>query len=145
MKKTVLRVNNVIKRFPGTIALRRVSFDLYEHEILALVGENGAGKSTLMKILSGAYPFRDYEGEITLEGKICTFSGPADAENAGISMIYQELNLELDLSVAENIVLGQYQKQNSELLIGRKPSEDARKALDQVGLDVSTDITVQKS
>lgn len=143
MKKTVLRVNNVIKRFPGTIALRRVSFDLYEHEILALVGENGAGKSTLMKILSGAYPFRDYEGEITLEGKICTFSGPADAENAGISMIYQELNLELDLSVAENIVLGRYPKTKFGTVDWTEAKRGARKALDQVGLDVSTDITVR--
>ena len=65
--------------------LKDINFTVDEGEFVAILGPSGSGKSTLMKILSGAYPFRDYEGEITLEGKICTFSGPADAENAGIS------------------------------------------------------------
>ena len=110
MSQEILKVDHVVKRFPGTVALKGVSCELRRKEILALVGENGAGKSTLMKILSGIYTYKEYEGRICLDGKECRFSGTASAENAGIAMIYQELNLELDLTVAENIVLGKYPK-----------------------------------
>ena len=71
--KVVLSVENVTKRFLGTVALRDVSLKLYEDEILAVMGENGAGKSTLMKLLSGLYPQSSYEGKLLLEGKECAF------------------------------------------------------------------------
>ena len=109
MANTILEVRDVVKRFSGTVALKGVSMELRSNEILALVGENGAGKSTLMKILSGIYPHGSYEGTVSIEGKECRFQSPFDSENAGISMIYQELNLELDLTVAENILLGRDQ------------------------------------
>lgn len=143
MKQTVLTVENVIKRFPGTVALKGVTFELYSQEILALAGENGAGKSTLMKILSGIYPYKEYEGKITLNGKECQFTGTAMAENAGIAMIYQELNMELDLSVAENIVLGKYPKTKWGSIDWKQVHEEAAKALSQVGLELDTNTIVR--
>lgn len=83
-----------------------VSFDLAKGEIHALVGENGAGKSTLIKILAGVYPHPEYGGEITLDSAERRFAGVRDAGQAGIAVIYQELSLVKDLTVAENIFLG---------------------------------------
>ena len=72
-----IKVENVTKRFPGVIALKNISIDLKESEILAICGENGAGKSTLMKVLSGSYTNRDYTGEIYVDGKPVQFQGKA--------------------------------------------------------------------
>jgi len=91
MSKEILRVENITKKFPGVVALDRVSFDLRRGEVHALVGENGAGKSTLMKILSGVY--QPDEGTIYLNGQPVVFRDPVEAQRAGISIIYQELNL----------------------------------------------------
>jgi ABC-type sugar transport system ATPase subunit len=99
-----LSVRHITKRFPGVTALADVSLDADAGEVHAIVGENGAGKSTLMKILSGA--ITEYEGEIVLRGKRVQFSGPRDAERAGVSIMYQELNLVEELSAAANIFLG---------------------------------------
>lgn len=106
MGKTILEMKGVSKSFGATQALKNVSIDLMEGEVLAICGENGAGKSTLMKVLSGSYDFNSYEGEIFIDGKKCEFHTPADSSAAGIEMIYQEINVHLDLSVAENIFLG---------------------------------------
>jgi len=131
---SVLRISNVTKRFPGIIALNDVSIDLMENEILAVVGENGAGKSTLMKILSGSYV--DYEGDIFFNGSKVRFSSTKDAENAGIAMIYQELNLALDLSVAENIFLGIQPKKNLGLIDWKHMRQVAKVTLDKLGVDI---------
>ena len=143
MRQAILKVDNVIKRFPGTVALKGVSCELYDGEILALAGENGAGKSTLMKILSGIYSHKEYEGKIILDGKECKFVGTASAEEAGIAMIYQEINLELDLTVAENIVLGDYPKTQFGFVDWKKVNADAEKVLKQVGLDVNPNQVVR--
>ena len=100
-----LDVSNVQKRFGATIALKDVSLQIQHAEVHALIGENGAGKSTLMKILSGVY--QPDEGEIQLNGQPFQPSNPIQARNRGIAMIYQELNLAPDLTVAENIMLGE--------------------------------------
>jgi ribose transport system ATP-binding protein len=100
----ILKVDNVSKSFPGVRALDHVSFDLRKGEVHALVGENGAGKSTLMKILSGVY--QADEGTITLKGRQVSFKNSTQARDAGISIIYQELNLIPHLSVAANIFIG---------------------------------------
>ena len=102
----LLEMREITKTFPGVKALDGVSFDLNPGEIHALVGENGAGKSTLIKILAGVYPHAEYGGEIFLDGSERRFANVRDAEKAGIAVIYQELSLVKDLSVAENIFLG---------------------------------------
>jgi ribose transport system ATP-binding protein len=102
-----LEMRHISKSFGGVRALRDVSFSAGSGEVVALCGENGAGKSTLMKILAGAID--DFEGEIALSGRPVRFSGPRQAEDAGIRIIYQELNLVPQLSVADNIFLGREQ------------------------------------
>ena len=101
-----LEMRNITKSFPGVRALDGVTFDLHKGEIHALVGENGAGKSTLMKVLGGVYPHPEYGGELLIEGQQRRFSGVRDAEKAGIAVIYQELSLVKEMTVAENIFLG---------------------------------------
>lgn len=100
----VLEAVNITKAFPGVKALHKVSFQIYRNKVNSLVGENGAGKSTLMKVLSGVYP--EYEGEIFLGGKQISFSNPREAQDNGVAIIHQELNLIPYLSVAENVFLG---------------------------------------
>jgi ribose transport system ATP-binding protein len=100
----VLEAKKVTKTFPGVKALDRVDFQAYRGKVNAVVGENGAGKSTLMKVLSGVYP--QYEGKIFLQGREVSFSSPREAQDQGIAIIHQELNLIPYLSVAENIFLG---------------------------------------
>ena len=102
----VLSARNLTKRFPGVVALKDVSFDLHEGEIHALCGENGAGKSTLIKLLSGLHSHGSYEGELVVGDKTARFCGIADAERAGLAVIYQELALVEEMTVAENIFLG---------------------------------------
>src|SRR2546427_5660935 len=106
MAPSLLEMKSITKSFPGVRALDGVSFDLKNGEIHALVGENGAGKSTLIKILAGVYPHPEYGGEVFLEGAARRFASVRDSEQAGIAVIYQELSLVKDLSVAENIFLG---------------------------------------
>ena len=103
----LLEMRNIVKEFPGVRALDGVSFTLEAGEFHSLVGENGAGKSTLMKVLSGVYPYGTYEGDILIDDEVRHFSGIRDAENAGIAIIFQELSLVKELTVGENIFLGQ--------------------------------------
>jgi ribose transport system ATP-binding protein len=102
----ILEMRGIAKTFPGVRALSGVSFSAYRGEVHALMGENGAGKSTLMKILSGAY-HADPGGEIRIDGRPVTIARPHDASAHGIAVIYQELALAPNLTVAENIFLGQ--------------------------------------
>jgi D-xylose transport system ATP-binding protein len=102
----ILRAQNLTKKFPGVTALSEVSFDLVEGEVHALCGENGAGKSTLIKLLSGIHPHGSYEGSFEVQGDEAQFAGIADSAKAGVSVIYQELALVDEMSVAENIYLG---------------------------------------
>jgi D-xylose transport system ATP-binding protein len=102
----LLEMRGITKRFPGVVALDRVSFDLQPGEVHALVGENGAGKSTLMNILGGVYSHGTYDGEIAIEGNVQRFPGVRAAEDAGIAVVHQELSLIPEFSIAENIFLG---------------------------------------
>ncbi|WP_329101952.1 sugar ABC transporter ATP-binding protein [Micromonospora sp. NBC_01699] len=102
--RPVLTMTGIAKSFPGVRALHDVNFRLFPGEVHALMGENGAGKSTLIKVLTGVYGTD--EGTITLDGEPVSFSGPMQATAAGVSTVYQEVNLCTNLSVAENIFIG---------------------------------------
>src|SRR5438034_303160 len=104
MNDPALEMRGICKTFPGVVALDRVDLSLQAGDVHMLLGENGAGKSTLMKILSGAY--RKDAGEIIVDGRPVEIGSPRDALALGIRVIYQELNLVPQLSVAENIFLG---------------------------------------
>jgi len=104
---TLLEMRSIVKEFPGVRALDGVSFTLNAGEFHALVGENGAGKSTLMKVLSGVYPFGTYEGDILIGDEVRAFRTIRESETAGVSIIFQELSLVKELTVGENIFLGQ--------------------------------------
>src|SRR5690606_4235458 len=106
MTDHILRMRGLTKSFPGVQALRDVNLSVRRGEIHAICGENGAGKSTLMKVLSGVYPHGSYTGEILFDGEPCRFSGIRDSERRGIVIIHQELALCPQLSIAENIFLG---------------------------------------
>lgn len=108
MEKTLLEMKDIEKQFPGVHALKKCFFSLREGEIHALVGENGAGKSTLMNILTGCIPYDS--GDIFLDGEKKSFSAPRQAQDAGISMVHQELNLMENLTVAQNIFIGRESK-----------------------------------
>jgi len=103
---TCLTVVDLTKRFAAVAALDNVCFDLRKGEVHALCGENGAGKSTLIKVLSGIWEHGSYDGSVMLNGVETRFTGIADSEKAGISVIYQELALVPEMTVAENIFLG---------------------------------------
>ncbi|HEX7023004.1 MAG TPA: ATP-binding cassette domain-containing protein, partial [Trueperaceae bacterium] len=104
MAVDLLEMRGIAKHFGGALALDGVDFSLAAGEVHALVGENGAGKSTLMKILSGAQ--KPDAGTISLEGRTVSFHGVSDAQRRGVVMVYQELELVPDLSIAENLFLG---------------------------------------
>ena len=104
VQKAALEMRGITKSFAGNIVLANVDLTVERGEVHALVGENGAGKSTLMKILAGVY--RPDSGDIFMDGRAIHFGGPADALASGVAMIYQELSLAPDLTVAENIFLG---------------------------------------
>ena len=106
MSEYILEMNNITKEFPGVKALDNVTFKVKKGEIHALCGENGAGKSTLMKVLSGVYPAGTYTGDILLNGQQQHYSSIKDSEHAGIAIIYQELALVKQMSICENIFLG---------------------------------------
>src|SRR5918998_3210476 len=100
----VLEMTGIRKIFPGVVALDGVDFRLLPGEVHALMGENGAGKSTLIKVLTGVYGIDG--GQIRLDGREVRFTGPLQAQHAGVSTVYQEVNLCPNLSVAENIFIG---------------------------------------
>ncbi len=113
----LIAIEHVTKRFPGVVALDDVSFEVAEGELHAVVGENGAGKSTLMKILSGV--INEYEGRLALRGRPVRFRDTRDAEEAGVGIIHQELNLVEELSAAANVFLGREKRTRLGLLDDR--------------------------
>ena len=137
----LLSMVNISKSFPGTKALESVSFDVMPGEVHCLLGENGAGKSTLMKILAGSYT--PDSGEIYLAGKKLTLSQPSDGIAAGIAVIYQELDLFPDLTVAQNIFLG-HASARFGLLKRRGRKREAQTYLDRVGAKFPVDAIVRE-
>lgn len=136
----LLRADNIDKRYGGVHALDDVSVEVHAGEVLALVGENGAGKSTLGKIIAGAV-IPD-SGSITVDGKPVTISNPRDAQRLGIAIIFQELDLFPNLTVAENIAIGNLHVQQKGLVNRRQLEQRVQPFLDQVELDVSPGTTL---
>lgn len=133
---SILRVKEVTKTFPGTIALDEVNFDLEKGEVHAIVGENGAGKSTLMKILSGVY-IKD-SGSLYLNGDKVEITGVNDSIDLGISMIYQELENILKITVAENIFVGRLPGSKIKGFVNfRKLFRDTRKILEEFKIKIN--------
>ena len=142
MSTPILEMKNITKVFPGVKALNNVSFQVTQGEIHCLVGENGAGKSTLMKVLSGVYPFGSYMGEIIFEGQPQKFSSISDSEKAGIGIIYQELALVPEMTVYENIFLGN-EIGNGFTIDWNETIKRATEALKKVRLDVNPSTKVK--
>jgi len=137
----LLRMSQISKSFPGTRALHNVSFEVLPGEVHCLLGENGAGKSTLMKILAGSYS--PDSGDIYFGGEKVVFSGPADGIAAGIAVIYQELDLFPDLTVAQNIFLG-HADSTFGFIKARSRKSHARMFIERVGGRFSEDDIVGK-
>jgi monosaccharide-transporting ATPase len=135
----ILTMSAITKRFPGVTALSDVDFQLFPGEVHALMGENGAGKSTLVKVLTGVYDID--AGQIELSGRPVSFASPLDAQRAGVSTVYQEVNLCPNLSVAENILLGREPRRRGRILWPqlRRRSVELLGRLD-LDLDVTSDL-----
>lgn len=133
MEHVILEMQNIIKEFPGVKALDHVNLKVRTKTIHALVGENGAGKSTLMKVLSGVYGFGTYSGKILYEGNECRFKNIKDSEREGIVIIHQELALIPQLSIMENIFMGNEQKRQGRI-DWYKTRFEALKLMEVVGL-----------
>ncbi|MCW0219186.1 MAG: sugar ABC transporter ATP-binding protein [Prosthecobacter sp.] len=132
----ILSAQHLTKKFPGVIALKDVSFDLKAGEIHALCGENGAGKSTLIKLLSGIHPYGSYEGRFEVAGQEAQFRSISDAAKAGIAVIYQELALVNEMTVAENIFLGSEPKRLGGFIDWPKIYREAKVLLDRFKVDL---------
>ena len=136
----LLSMKNISMTFPGVKALQNVDFNLKAGEIHALMGENGAGKSTLIKVLNGVY-IRD-SGEIFLNGKAINNHSPQEAQQNGISTVFQEVNLCPNISVAENIFAGHEPLKHGILIDWKRMNERAQEILSWVGLE---DIDVKRA
>jgi ABC-type sugar transport system ATPase subunit len=148
MDTYALQMKGIVKEFPGVKALNNVTFSVKRGEIHALCGENGAGKSTLMKILSGVYPQGTYEGEIIINGQTVQFKSIKESQEAGIGIIYQELALVGELSVAENLFLG-HELMRKRIINWNEIYVETQKWLDHIGLNIDpqtkvADLTVGK-
>ena len=136
MNQPYLEARNITKRFPGVLALDHVNLRVMSGQVNALVGENGAGKSTLMNILSGVYP--DYEGEVLVEGEVQHFQSVTDAQQKGIAIIHQELNVIPYLNVAENMFLGREPLNVFGLIDKRRMHREAKELLQRLHCEVDT-------
>jgi len=133
--ETLISISHVSKRFGGVVAVNDLSFDIRAGELHSIVGENGAGKSTLMKILSGV--LTEYEGQIRLRGREVLFSGTRDAEEAGVSIIHQELNLVEELTVAANIFLGREKRTGLGFIDDRAMEKESAQLFEQLQCQIA--------
>ncbi len=142
MAKVLLEMKNITKTFPGVKALDNVNLQVEEGEIHALVGENGAGKSTLMNVLSGIYPYGTYEGDIIYNGEVCQFQTIKDSEKKGIVIIHQELALVPQMSIGENMFLGN-ERGKKNAINWNETYKEADKYLKMVGLTESSHVLIK--
>ena len=138
----ILEMRHITKVFPGVLALDDVNLSVRKGEIHAICGENGAGKSTLMKVLSGVWPYGTYQGQIMYDGEEMHFSNIRESEKAGIVIIHQELALIPQLSIAENMFMGNEVKKNG-VIDWHGTRTQALKYMAEVGLDESPDALIK--
>ncbi len=138
--KPLLQLTAISKEFPGTKALKGVDFNLYAGEVHALIGENGAGKSTLIKIIAGLY--QQDTGSIALEGAAVDFHSPADSLEHRIKVVYQELDLVPDLSIAENVFLGNLPKKRFGTVDWQELYSRTGELLLDLGLDIDPETPI---
>ena len=136
MQQPILKMEGIVKEFPGVKALDGVTLELYEGKVMGLMGENGAGKSTLMKILSGVY--KKDGGKVYYKGNLEDIKDTKDAQNKGIAIIHQELNLINDITIGENIFLGREPKGSFGRINYSKLHEDATNLLRKFNMDCSS-------
>ena len=134
MQKELLRMENIVKTFPGVKALNNAAITVHAGEVMGFMGENGAGKSTLMNVLGGVFPADS--GDIYIEGKKVAIHSIHESQALGVAFIHQELALEPYLTIAENIFLGREMKNSFGMVSKDKMAEAARPFLERVGLDV---------
>lgn len=139
-KTRILKAEHIYKSFPGVKALEDVEIEIKAGEIHALMGENGAGKSTLIKVLTGVYPKDKQSGDIIFKGQKLQLKSPEEAQKAGISTVYQEVNLCPNLSVAENIYIGREPIKNGRI-DWKKMNQAATELLHR--LNIKIDVTEQ--
>ncbi|HQA78531.1 MAG TPA: ATP-binding cassette domain-containing protein, partial [Propionicimonas sp.] len=135
-------MRNITKEFPGVKALSNVNLEVKRGEIHSICGENGAGKSTLMKVLSGVYPFGTYSGDIYFDGAEVRFKTIRESEQAGIAIIHQELALIPELTITENMFLGNEQAKGG-VIDWNEANARARALLDHVGLAEDPDVKIK--
>ncbi|MDO5649609.1 MAG: sugar ABC transporter ATP-binding protein [Gallicola sp.] len=140
MNETILEMEHINKTFGPVKALKDVHMDLKSGEVHALMGENGAGKSTLMKILSGVYDLET--GTLTYFGKETVFTNPKEAQEAGIAIVHQELNMMADLTVAENIYIGR-ETMSGVLINDGDMIRKSRELFNELGVEVDPGATVK--
>ncbi|WP_158672107.1 ATP-binding cassette domain-containing protein, partial [Bradyrhizobium guangdongense] len=131
-QQPILELQGITKSFGGVEALRGVDFALYPGEIHGLVGENGAGKSTLMKIIAGVHT--EFSGRFLIDGRETHFRSARDAHAAGIAMVHQELSVAPDLTVAENVFLGNQPTNALGLVQWRRMAREAGEQLARFGI-----------
>ena len=142
MKKSILQLDKICKGFFGVQVLYDISLELYEGEVLGLVGENGAGKSTMMNVIGGVLPFDS--GSMKIEGKEYKPSNPQVATEAGIAFIHQELSLFTNMSVAENIYIDGYPKGAFGMVDKKTMYQEAEEYLEKYHVEVKNhDIAFQ--
>lgn len=134
MKKELLRMENIVKTFPGVKALNNAAITVHAGEVMGFMGENGAGKSTLMNVLGGVFPADS--GDIYIEGEKVEIRSIHDSQSKGVAFIHQELALEPYLTIAENIFLGREMKNSLGMISKDKMAEAAKPFLERVGLDI---------
>ena len=134
MAEYILEMKGIRKEFPGTLALDNVDFSVKPGEVMALIGENGAGKSTLMNVLMGIH--QKDAGEILLNGSAIENKSPHEALERGMGMVPQELNLVRDISIAENIFLGDHIKKKNGFIDWKKTTEKAKEALKELNVTI---------